>query len=362
MNFIDLKQQYNEYKEEINKEIENVLESAYFIMGPVLERLEKELSSYIGVKHAIGCSSGTDALLLALLAKEIKPGDEIIVPDFTFIAAAEVVSLLHAKPVFVDIDKNTYNLDYSLIEKKITKKTRGIIAVSLYGQCADYNEINAIAEKHNLFVIEDAAQSFGAFYKNKKSGNLTELATTSFYPAKPLGAYGDGGAVFTNDDSLADKIRMILNHGQSKTYQHKVIGINGRLDAIQAAILIVKLHHFDDELKKRQIVANWYSERLKELVKIPIIKEGNSSVWAQYTVRSNKRDEIIENLKEKEIPVAIHYPIPLHKQEAFAYLQENGNEYPISTKMTKEVFSLPMHPFLSEEDVDTICKAIKDVI
>ncbi len=362
MNFIDLKQQYNEYKEEINKEIENVLESAYFIMGPVLKRLEKELSSYIDVKHAIGCSSGTDALLLALLAKEIQPGDEIIVPDFSFIATAEVVSLLSATPVFVDIDEDNFNLDYSLIEKKITKKTRGIIAVSLYGQCADYNEINAIAQKHNLFVIEDAAQSFGAFYKNKKSGNLTELAATSFYPAKPLGAYGDGGAVFTNNNYLADKIRMILNHGQSETYKHKVIGINGRLDAIQAAVLSVKLRHFDDEIKKRQIVANWYSEKLKGLVKIPIINESNSSVWAQYTVCSNKRDEIIRNLKEKGIPTAIHYPIPLHKQEAFAYLQENDKEYPVSIKMAQEVFSLPMHPFLSEEDVDIICKAIKEVI
>lgn len=362
MQFIDLKEQYRRYKQEIQEEMNAVLESAAFIRGPAVRRFEEEMADYLDVKHAIGCSSGTDAILLALLALDVKPGDEVLVPDFTFIATAEIVALLGCVPVFVDILPDTYNIDGKQLEKKITEKTKGIIPVSLYGQCADFDEINAVAAKHKLWVIEDGAQSFGALYKGKKSGGLTTIGTTSFFPAKPLGCYGDGGAVFTDDESLADKMRMLLNHGQSKRYHHSIIGINGRLDSLQAAILSVKLKHFDDEIAKKQQIAQKYSEQLKDTVTIPFIKDHNYSVWAQYTVRTPKRDDVTAALKEKNIPTAIHYPMPLHSQEAFAYLNNSDSDYPLSVEYSKSVISLPMHPFLEDADISVVTEAVKEAL
>lgn len=362
MEFIDLKKQYQLYKEEIQEEFNKVLTSASFINGPAVKELEKQLAEYVGVKHAIGCSSGTDALLLSLMVKEVKPGDEVLIPDFTFIATAEVVALIGAVPVFIDIKPDTYNINPVLIEQKITDRTKGIIPVSLYGQCADFDEIQAVASKNSLWVIEDGAQSFGATYKGKKSCSITEIGTTSFFPAKPLGCYGDGGAVFTNDDSIAEKLLMLRNHGQERRYFHKIIGVNGRLDSIQAAVLKVKLKHFDDEMKRKQDIARIYTDRLKNVVKTPVIKEFNYSVWAQYTVQTEKRDEIVNHLRTKGIPIAIHYPKPLHIQEAFTGFGNVNGNYPISEKASREVFSLPMHPFLEEKDIDFICNSIKEAL
>jgi UDP-2-acetamido-2-deoxy-ribo-hexuluronate aminotransferase len=362
MNFIDLKEQYRRYKEEIRAEIDNTLEATQFIGGPALAKLETELASFCGAKHAIGCSSGTDGLILALMALDIEPGDEIIVPDFTFFATAETVSFLGAKPVFVDIEEDTYNINPDLIEAVITERTKGIIAVSLYGQCADFERLASIARKHNLFLIEDAAQSFGAGYNSKKSGNLCEVAITSFYPAKPLGAYGDGGALFTSSDELAEKIRMLLNHGQNASYKHRYIGINGRLDALQAAVLRVKLKHFNEELENRQQVAGWYTEALTGMVVTPEIKNGNTCSWAQYTVRSDKREQIIDHLKKKGIPVAIHYPLPVHKQEAYSNQQLADKDFPVAVRMSREVFSLPMHPFLTREESQQVASAIEEAL
>ncbi|MFP4443734.1 MAG: DegT/DnrJ/EryC1/StrS family aminotransferase [Spirochaetia bacterium] len=360
MNFIDLQEQYRRYKDEIRTEMDKVLESAMFIKGPALAEFEEMLAEHSGVKHAVGCSSGTDALVLGLLAKGMKPGDEVIVPDFTFIATAETVSLMGGVPVFADVQEDTLNIDPADIEKKITAKTVGIIPVSLYGQCADFDEIQAIADKNNVWVMEDGAQSYGAEYKGRKSCSITEIATTSFFPAKPLGAYGDGGAVFTNDDETADFVRMYLNHGQEKRYRHKVIGTNARLDALQAAILKVKLRHFDDEVEARQKVAGWYTAKLRGVVETPTVRDYNKSVWAQYTVRVENREDVISHLKSKNIPTAIHYPVPLHAQEAFAVAK--APECPVSKRASGRVFSLPMHPFMTEEQVDEVVSAIKEAV
>jgi UDP-2-acetamido-2-deoxy-ribo-hexuluronate aminotransferase len=360
MNFIDLQEQYRRYQQEIDAAVGQVMEKATFIKGPFLQQFESELSAHCGAKHAIGCSSGTDALLLGLMVKDVKPGDEILVPDFTFIATAEMVSFIGAVPVFVDVQEDTLNIDPEKLEEKITKKTVGIIPVSLYGQCADMDEINSIAEKHGLWVMEDAAQSYGAEYKGKKSCTVSELATTSFFPAKPLGCYGDGGAVFTNDDETADKLRVLLNHGQTKRYHHSIIGVNGRLDGLQASVLSVKLRHFDEEMDAKQKIAEMYSEKLQGAVETPVVREYNRSVWAQYTVRHPERDRVTADLKEKGIPTAVHYPIPLHKQEAFAGLGNRDADFPVSVKASSEVFSLPMHPFLTEEEITLICDSIEE--
>ncbi len=360
INFIDLQAQYQEYKTEIDKEVSEVFASAGFIGGPKLDSLEKNLAAFTGVKHAIGCSSGTDALLLALMALDIKAGDEIITTPFTFIATAEVIAFLGAKPVFVDIDEKTYNIDPSCIEAVITKNTKAIIPVSLYGQCADMDAINAIADKHNLVVIEDACQSFGAEYKGKKSCALSTIGCTSFFPSKPLGAYGDGGAIFTDDDFLASKMRMLLNHGQNERYKHKYIGINGRLDALQAAILDVKLRHFDKEVKLRQEIGQRYSALLADAdVVTPFIENENTSVYAQYSVRAKDRASMVAKLSEQAIPTAVHYPMPLHLQEAFIYLGYKMGDFPISEGVSEEIMSLPMSPYLTNEQQEFIVKAIK---
>jgi UDP-2-acetamido-2-deoxy-ribo-hexuluronate aminotransferase len=360
INFIDLQAQYQEYKTEIDKEVSEVFSSAGFIGGPKLDSLEKNLAAFTGSKHAIGCSSGTDALLLALMALDIKAGDEIITTPFTFIATAEVIAFLGAKPVFVDIDEKTYNIDPSRIEAVITPNTKAIIPVSLYGQCEDMDAINAIADKHNLVVIEDACQSFGAEYKGKKSCALSTIGCTSFFPSKPLGAYGDGGAIFTDDDELASKMRMLLNHGQNERYKHKYIGINGRLDALQAAILDVKLRHFDKEVKLRQEIGQRYSALLSSAdVVTPFIENENTSVYAQYSIRAKDRAAMVAKLSEQAIPTAVHYPMPLHLQEAFIYLGYKAGDFPLSERVSEEIMSLPMSPYLTNEQQEFIVKAIK---
>jgi len=360
INFIDLQAQYRAYKSEIDREVLEVMASAQFIGGEKLNTLERNLAAYTGAKHAIGCSSGTDALLLALMALDIGAGDEVITTPFTFIATAEVIALLGAKSVFVDIDEESYNIDPSKIEAAVTSKTKAIIPVSLYGQCADMDAINAIAQKYDIIVIEDACQSFGATYNGKKSCNLSTIACTSFFPSKPLGAYGDGGAIFTSDDALASKIRMLLNHGQNERYKHKYIGINGRLDAIQAAVLNVKLKHFENEVKLREEIGSRYSDLLEDAdVITPKISQNASSVYAQYSVRVKNREEIISKLSTLGVPTAVHYPLPLHLQEAFYDLGYKKGDFPISEAVSKEIMSLPMSAYLSEEEQDFVVAAIK---
>jgi len=360
INFIDLQAQYQKYKDEIDKEVLEVFASAQFIGGEKLNSLERNLAVYTGSKHAIGCSSGTDALLLALMALGVGPGDEVVTTPFTFISTAEVIALLGAKSVFVDIDEQSYNIDPAKIESHITDRTKAIIPVSLYGQCADMDAINDIAAKYEIPVIEDACQSFGATYKGKKSCNLSTIGCTSFFPSKPLGAYGDGGAIFTNDDELASKMRMLLNHGQNERYKHKYVGINGRLDAVQAAILDVKLRHFEREVELRDHIGARYSDLLEDAdVITPKIAQDNTSVYAQYSIRVNEREEMIAKLGEHGIPTAVHYPVPLHLQEAFAYLGYTEGDFPISELVSKQIMSLPMSAYLSEAEQDFVVRAIK---
>ncbi len=364
--FIDLKAQQRAYKDEIDLAINGVLESCHFIQGEANHILEAELSRYVGVKHAITCSNGTDALVLALMALDIQPGDEVIVPTFTFIATAEAVSFLHATPVFADIDEKTYNVDIHALESLITPKTKCIIPVSLFGQMPPLNEINQLAEDyskkygHTIHVIEDAAQSFGATFCGKRSGSLTEIATTSFFPAKPLGCYGDGGAIFTNDDVLAGKMRMLLNHGQREKYCHDLIGMNGRLDALQAAILSVKLRHFDEEIEKRQQCAAYYDKHLNA-VETPYVAPNHVSVWAQFCVRSPNRETIMNRAQTHGIPTAIYYPIPLHQQPVF---QKNPSSIkgtlPVAETVCEDIFALPMSAFLSEAQQAYIVEIIND--
>ena len=360
INFIDLQAQYLEYKEEIDSEVMQVMSSAQFIGGEKLNKLENSLAQYTGAKHAIGCSSGTDALLLSLMALDIGVGDEVITTPFTFIATAEVIAFLGAKSVFVDIDDETYNIDVSKIEDAITERTKAIMPVSLYGQCADMDGINEIAKKHSIPVIEDACQSFGATYNGKKSCNLSTIGCTSFFPSKPLGAYGDGGAIFTNDDEIATKIRMLLNHGQNERYKHKYIGINGRLDAIQAAVLNVKLKHFDKEVNLREEIGSRYSQLLKESEVItPKILDNNISVYAQYSIRVKDRESMVAKLNEKGIPTAVHYPLALHLQEAFKDLGYKEGDFPVSENISNQIMSLPMSPYLTKSQQDFIVQAIK---
>lgn len=361
INFIDLQAQYRAYKDEIDREVLEVMDTARFIGGDKLERLGNSLCEYTDSKYAIGCSSGTDALLLALLALDIKAGDEVITTPFTFIATAEVIAHIGAKPVFVDIDESTYNIDPGKIEQKITPRTKAIMPVSLYGQPADMDEINSIAKKHGLKVIEDACQSFGAVYKDRKSCNLSDIGCTSFFPSKPLGCYGDGGAIFTNDEDTASKIRVVLNHGQTKRYVHEYVGINGRLDAIQAAVLNVKLKYFDNEVKKRDDISSRYIEELKDTkgIKTPFVKNDRSSVFAQFTLLCEDRQKVQEVLSEQGIPTAIHYPIPLHLQKVFEYIGCKKGDFPTSEYVADRVISLPMSPFLRKQEQEFIIKTLK---
>jgi len=360
LNFIDLKRQYIQYKSEIDHEIAAVLESAQFIMGRQVEELERVLADFVGVRFGIGVSSGTDALLLGLMAYGIEKGDEVICPPFTFIATAEVISLLGAKPVFVDIDERTYNIEPSLIEEKITNRTRGIIPVSLYGQVADMDAINSIAKRHGLFVIEDGCQSFGATYKGRRSCGLSDIGATSFFPSKPLGCYGDGGMVFTDQEDMARKIQSLRVHGQERRYQHKYIGINGRLDSLQAAVLMVKFKHLEEEIKLREIKGSYYTSALKDVVITPFIHPENTSVYAQYSIRTDARDDLCRYLKDNGIPTAIHYPVPLHLQEAFYDLGFREGDFPVSEKVAKEILSLPLSPYITQDEQDYVIEKVHE--
>jgi UDP-2-acetamido-2-deoxy-ribo-hexuluronate aminotransferase len=357
--FMDLKSQFAAYETDVRAQIDDVLKSGAFIMGPKGAALEKALGGYVGSSRAFGCSSGTDALLLALMACGVKAGDEVVTTPFTFIATAEVIALLGAVPVFVDIDPLSYNIDPSKIEAAITPKTRAIIAVSLYGQCADLEAILEVAERRGLVLIEDGCQSFGASRNGKRSCGFAHIGTTSFFPSKPLGCYGDGGMVFTSDDKVADMISGLRNHGQWERYRHRVIGINGRLDDLQAAVLLAKFARFDEELAARTRIGARYTEALGDLVAVPAIMPGNTHVFAQYSVRTPARDALAKSLNENGVPTAVHYPIPLHLQEAFAPLGLRDGSFPVSEAVSREIISLPMSAFLSEADQDTVIRQIR---
>jgi len=360
INFIDLKRQYAEYKQDIDREISEVLETTQFILGNKVSELEKQLAAYVGVRYGIGVSSGTDALLLALMAYGVKSGDEVICPPFTFIATAEVISLLGAKPVFVDIDEKTYNIKPSLIEERITESTKGIIPVGLYGQAADMDEIYSIAQRRGLFVIEDGCQSFGATYKGRRSCGLPDVGVTSFFPSKPLGGYGDGGMVFTDNEDIAKMMDSLHVHGQTERYRHKYIGINGRLDAMQAAILLAKFKYLNEEIKLRQQKGAYYTDGLKDVVVTPHIEPYNTSVYAQYSIMADKRDELSKYLNDNGVPTAIHYPVPLHLQEAFSYLDYREGDFPVSERTSKGILSLPMSPFITQDEQDYVIGKVQE--
>jgi UDP-2-acetamido-2-deoxy-ribo-hexuluronate aminotransferase len=362
MQFIDLKKQYELIKGNILERIGKVLDHGVYIMGPEIQELESHLASYVHAKHCIAVASGTDALLVAMMALGIEPGDEVITTPFTFIATVGMIRLLGAVPVFVDIDPLTYNIQPTLIEHAITPKTKLIIPVNLYGQCADFDAINEIASTYSLAVIEDAAQSFGAIYKNQYSCNLGLISCTSFFPAKPLGGYGDGGACFTNDSDLADKMRKIRNHGQSTRYHHVLLGLNSRLDSIQAAILLAKLEIFKKEVDLRQQVARKYNQRLEDYISIPYIEAHNLSTYAQYTIQVENRSQVQKALQEKGIPTTVHYPVPLHKQPVFEDLVLSKSDLHISEHSANRVMSLPFHPYLSDRDIDRITEELIETI
>ena len=355
--FIDLKAQQSRIKAEIDAGIQRVLAHGQYILGPEVAELEEKLAAYVGAKYCITCANGTDALQIVQMAFGIGPGDEVITPGFTYIATAETVAVLGATPVYVDVNPKTYNLDVEKLEAAITPRTKAIIPVSLFGQCADFVAINTIAAKYNLPVIEDAAQSFGATYKGRKSCNLSTVACTSFFPSKPLGCYGDGGAIFTNDEELAKVIRQIARHGQDRRYHHIRVGVNSRLDTIQAAILLPKLEILNDEIQARQHIAENYTKLLNEagIVMTPFIEAHNSSAWAQYTIQVENRDQIQAKLKVEGVPTAVHYPIPLNKQPAVA--NENA-VLPVGDTVAERVMSLPMHPYLSLEAQEKIVAAL----
>ena len=357
--FIDLKTQYRRSKDRIDSRIHAVLDHGQYIMGPEVGELEAKLASFVGVKHCVGVSDGTTAMMIAMMALGIAAGDEIITTPFTFIATGEMIALLGAKPVFVDIDPRTYNLDPANVEAAITEKTRAIMPVSLYGQCADLDPINDIAKNHGLAVIEDAAQSFGATYKGRRSCALSTIGTTSFFPTKPLGCYGDGGACFTDDDELALRMRQIRVHGQDRRYHHPVIGLNGRLDTLQAAVLLAKWETFEQEIAARARVGNRYTELLTGHVETPVVEPHNSHVYAQYTIAAANRQQLQQRLTEQGVPTTVHYPIPLNLQPAFAHFRLGKGSFPKAEVAAERVMSLPMHAFLDEETQDRIVAAVR---
>ncbi|MBK9137219.1 MAG: DegT/DnrJ/EryC1/StrS family aminotransferase [Verrucomicrobia bacterium] len=362
MEFIDLKQQYRRYQAEIDDRIRKVLEHGHFIMGPEIAELEAALAAYVGVKHAITVASGTDSLEIALRALGVGPGDEVITVAFTWISTAEVAGLVGAKPVFVDIQPTTYNINVDLIEAAITPRTKAILPVSLFGQMPDYGRINAIAAKHGLPVIEDGAQSFGATQRGQRSCGVTLIGSTSFFPAKPLGCYGDGGALFTNDDGLAERMRAIRTHGGLKRHHHPLVGMNGRFDTLQAAVLLAKLPHFEQEVARRGEIGARYSEKLREVCVVPEVTPNNTHVYAQYTVRVPNRDAVGEKLKARGIPTAVYYPKCLHEQPVFANNGCRWGDLPESERASREVLSLPMHPFLDIEEQDRVIAAVKSAL
>lgn len=368
MEFIDLKTQYLKYKTEIDARIHRVLDHGRFIMGPEIDELEAQLSTYTGARHAITVASGTDSLEIALRALDIGPGDEVITTPFTWISSAEVIGLVGARPVFVDIDAADYNIDIALMEAAITSRTKALMPISLFGQMPDYARINAIAARHGIPVIEDAAQSFGASRDGRKSCSVTAIASTSFFPAKPLGCFGDGGALFTNDDALADKMRAIRTHGGVQRHHHPYLGMNGRFDTLQAAVLLAKLPHFENEVIARGIIGARYTQMLENRgletgwIATPAVMPGNTHVYAQYTIRVPDRDALGASLKSAGIPTAVYYPKCLHEQPVFASCGYRYGDFPVAEKTSREVISLPMHPFLTETEQDRIVATVAKAI
>lgn len=364
MEFIDLKTQYRQMREEILEEIDAACREASFILGPRVEKLERELAEFTGAGHVVSCASGTDALVLALKALGIGPGDEVITSPFTFFASPESIAMVGATPVFADIDPVTYNIDPAEIEKKITPRTKALMPVSIFGQMPDLDAINKIADAAGIPVIEDAAQSFGATFNQKRSGSLTQVGATSFFPAKPLGCYGDGGAVFCREEKLADEMRRLRNHGQNEKYKHSSLGYNSRLDALQAVVLSVKLKTYQNEVEARQKVAAHYTrlfqDRAGESVKTPGVDERSTSVWAQYCLQVPQRDKVLAALQNAEIPFGVYYPVPMHEQEAFAYLNHKRGDFPVTEKVSERIMAVPMHPWLEEIDQEKIVDTIAD--
>ncbi len=361
MDFIDLKTQYRELRDSINARIQKVLDHGQFILGPEVAELEQRLARHVRAKHCVTCGSGTDALQIALMAIGLKPGDEVITPPFTFVATVEMIVLLGAKPVFVDVEPDTCNLDVRLLEAAITPRTRAIMPVALYGQPADMDEINAVAAQRGIPVIEDAAQSFGASYKGRRSCALSTIGATSFFPSKPLGCYGEGGAVFTDDDALATAMREIRHHGQERRYHHTRLGINGRMDTLQCAVLLAKLERFDWEIERRLAIGRRYDELLAGLepsVRTVKVRPDRTSVYAQYTIVSDDRDALAKVLGAEGIPTAVHYPVALHHQPAYAALSA-GEAYPVSEQLGRRVLSLPMHPYLDEATQARIARTVR---
>lgn len=368
MKFIDLDRQYSVVGKEIERRMARVIESKQFIMGSEIQELETALAEYVGRKHAITCASGTDALVIPLLALELNRKDAIFVPAFTFFATAESVVLAGATPVFVDCD-NTYNIDVINLESQIETVMkegklipRGIIPVDLFGQPADYDRLYEIAKKYNLFILEDAAQGFGGIYKGKKACGFGDVSATSFFPAKPLGCYGDGGAIFTDDDMFAEKLKSIRIHGMgTDRYDNIRIGINGRMDTLQAAVVIPKLKVFNDEMEKRNKVAKRYTENLKNDFVVPVVCENKVSSWAQFSLLAEdkcKRESIIDKMKEKDIPIMIYYPVPMHLQTAFKFLGYKTGDFPQCEDYADRIFSIPMHPYLTEEEIDFVSETL----
>ncbi len=368
--FIDLKTQFRRLEPDVRARIDRVLEHGQFIMGPEVAELETQLARYVGAEHAVTCSSGTDALLMALMAYEVGPGDAVFTTPFTFIASAEVISLVGATPVFVDIDARTFNLDPAKLEHAIAEtksntslQPRGVLPVDLFGLPADYDAINTIARRNELFVLEDAAQSFGATYKGRRAGSLGDVAAASFFPAKPLGCYGDGGAVFTDDDELGETLRSIRMHGKGKDkYDNVRIGLNGRLDTIQAAVLLVKLAAFPQELTMRQQAAQRYDELLDGVVRTPHVPEECTSAWAQYSVLLPRRSEVQAVLKEAGVPTTVYYPKPLHLQTAYSELGYGEGDLPVAEDVAGQIVSLPMHPYLSASDQQHVASSVRDAV
>ena len=362
--FIDFSEQYSSIKDEITEGLNEVFETGSFILGPREKAFEAEFAAYCGVKYAVGVNSGTDALYLALSALGVEPSDEVILPAFTFIATALCVSYTGARPVFVDVEEETLNIDPIKFKEAITSKTKAIIPVHLYGQPANMDEIVAIARDNGIAVIEDAAQSHGAEYKNKKVGSLGDIACFSFYPTKSLGAFGDGGIVVTNSDEIADKLRMLRDYGRKGRYEHKIKGYNSRLDTVQAVILSAKLKYLDEWNRMRNDNAAYYCELLRDVegVRCPIIKEDRTHVFQTFAVRIQDRDVVLDAMKQKGIGVLIHYPIPLHLQEAYADLGYKKGDFPVSEMLASEVLSLPMFPHMKKEQIEYVCSSLKDIV
>jgi UDP-2-acetamido-2-deoxy-ribo-hexuluronate aminotransferase len=358
MQFVDLAAQQSRIKDKIDANIQKVLAHGNYILGPEVAELEERLAEFSGAKYCISVANGTDALQIAQMALGVGFGDEVIVPGFSYIATAETPAVLGAKPVYIDIDPKTYNMNPAQLEAAITPRTKAIIPVSLYGQCADFDAINEIAARHNLPVIEDGAQSFGATYKGRKSCNLSTIGCTSFFPSKPLGCYGDGGAIFTNDDELAVLLRQIARHGQDRRYHHIRVGVNSRLDTLQAAILLPKLEILAEEIELRNQVAERYTLLLNDagIETTPFIEKHNVSAWAQYTIRVDKREMVQAKLKGAGIPTAVHYPTPLNKQPAVA---DDAVSLPVGDDVAEKVMSLPMHPYMLDEELLRVMRALK---